>query len=81
MADKALNCLPKKFDRLCSPRGRPWAKSQGKEASVDVNVSEYPSAAAHQLTWGEIYAMFESDGWFRLDAKAKAIHGVRIHEN
>ena len=58
-----------------------WVKSQDKEGTENVNVSEYSSAVTHQLTQEEIYTMLESDGWFGPDAKTKALHGVEIDEN
>lgn len=58
-----------------------WAKSQEKEATKNVNVSEYSSAGTHRLTRDEICTMLEADGWFGPDAKAKAAHGVEINEN
>ena len=58
-----------------------WAKSQHKETTENVQVSEYSSAGTHQLTQEEILKMLESDGWFGPDAKNKAVHGVEINEN
>jgi UDP-glucose 4-epimerase len=58
-----------------------WAKSQEKQATGKVNVSEYSSAVTHQLTHDEICTMLEADGWFGPGAKAKAAHGVEINEN
>ncbi|MCX6842144.1 MAG: polysaccharide biosynthesis protein [candidate division WOR-3 bacterium] len=57
-----------------------WAKSQDKKTPENLQVSEYSSAGAHQLTQEELHAMLESDGWFGPDAKAKAMHGVEINE-
>jgi FlaA1/EpsC-like NDP-sugar epimerase len=58
-----------------------WAKSQDKEGTNGINISEYTSAVTHQLTQEEILEMLEADGWFGPDAKAKAAHGVEIHDS
>lgn len=58
-----------------------WAKSQDKEGTGNIKVSEYSSSGAHQLTQDEILQMLEADGWFGPNAKAKAAHGVEINEN
>jgi len=58
-----------------------WAKSQDKEGTGNVKVSEYSSARTHQLTQEEILSMLEADGWFGPNAKAKAAHGVEINED
>jgi UDP-N-acetylglucosamine 4,6-dehydratase len=58
-----------------------WAKSQDKEGTGNIKVSEYSSAGTHQLTQEEILKMLEADGWFGPNAKAKAAHGVEINED
>lgn len=58
-----------------------WAKSQDKETTEDVNVSEYSSSVTHQLSREEILAMLEADGWFGPGAARKAKYGVEIIEN
>lgn len=57
-----------------------WAKSQAKEPPAKVNVTEYSSDRTHRLTEDEILAMLEADGWFGPEGRAKALHGVEIHE-
>ena len=58
-----------------------WAKSQAKEGTGNIKVSEYSSAGTHQLTQDEILIMLEADGWFGPNAKAKAAYGVEISED
>jgi UDP-N-acetylglucosamine 4,6-dehydratase len=58
-----------------------WAKSQDKNGTGNIKVSEYSSAVTHRLTQEEILKMLESDGWFGPGAKAKAVHGVEINED
>jgi UDP-glucose 4-epimerase len=57
-----------------------WARSQDKSTPKEGPVSEYSSAGTHLLTRKEILAMLRSDGWFRSDAKAKALKGIEIIE-
>lgn len=57
-----------------------WARSQEKESTEQIKVSEYASNNAHQLKQKEIVEMLRVDGWFGPEGKEKAIHGVEINE-
>lgn len=57
-----------------------WAKSQEKGKAEKVDVHEYSSNRTHRLTFDEILAMLEGDGWLGSEGQTKATHSVEIHE-
>jgi len=57
-----------------------WARSQSKQAPENLKVSEYSSSGTHRLSIDEMLRMFDADGWFGPDARAKAAHGIELEE-